>query len=313
MNFIDGHCDVLSKMLMDPGIDFLDDSRLVVTLPRLRQAHALLQTFAVYLPESLDPPRFKHLLESIDLFHRNILIHPEMRWVRTRGEFRRSAAEGKIGALLSLEGVDGLEGDPLLLRILYHLGVRMVGLTWNYANWAADGVGEPRAGGLTRRGKKLVKECEEMGIILDVSHLSEKGFWELTDICAQPFIASHSNVYEICAHPRNLKDDQIRAIVDRGGRIGMTFVPWFIDSGGKGTPSQLLLHMDRVCSLGGAGHIVLGSDFDGFDPPLLGLEHPGRMEDFADLLCRYYKPEEAENFMYRNWRSFLDDHLPDDL
>ncbi|MCZ4142781.1 dipeptidase, partial [Escherichia coli] len=130
--------------------------------------------------------------------------------------------------LLTLEGVDGLEGNLFYLQLCYEMGIRIVGLTWNYANWAADGVMEQRGAGLTEKGKALVGRCNEIGMLLDVSHLTEKGFWELTELSERPFIASHSNSYEVCPHVRNLKDDQIRAIVARNGRVGLTFVPWFV-------------------------------------------------------------------------------------
>src|SRR5262249_49420585 len=156
----DFHCDVLWKLLEDPSLSFEQDATnaLDVTHPRLRQARAILQTFAIYISERMEKSMIP-ILRSIDLFHRKVLTAPEMTFVRTSGDAAKLQSSGKIGALLSREGTDGLHGDLAMLRILFALGVRAVGLTWNHANWAADGVMEPRGGGLTKKGRALVEEC----------------------------------------------------------------------------------------------------------------------------------------------------------
>src|SRR5690606_34269437 len=124
---------------------------------------------------------------------------------------------------------------------------------------------EPRGGGLTARGRELVAECNRLGIALDVSHLSERGFWELMERTQDAPIASHSNAKALCSHPRNLTDEQIHAIIKTGGRIGITFVPYFLRAGGGAAIDDVLRHLEHICSLGGAGHVAFGSDFDGID------------------------------------------------
>ncbi|KAF9124260.1 hypothetical protein BGX30_001029 [Mortierella sp. GBA39] len=171
-------------------------------------------------------------------------------------------------------------------------GVRFLGITWNHANWAADGVMEKRKGGFTEKGKQLIELCNETGLLLDVSHLSEAGFWELAERSKRPFIASHSNAKTVCPHARNLNDEQIRAIAAMDGRIGITFVPYFVKEGpGPVVPADVLPHIERMCEQGAGNMLMFGSDFDGIETWIQNLEHPGRYPAFIDLLLARY-PED---------------------
>lgn len=311
MRVIDSHCDLLSKMLRHPEIDFKQESIYAdVSFPRLNKAGMALQFFAIYLSERSGHSPFQNVLAMIDLFHTRIAAHPGVAVVKTRSDWQTVSQSGKLGALLTLEGADGLEGSMTNLRVVYHLGVRCLGITWNYANWAADGVLEPRGGGFTNQGRQLVQECSRLGMLLDVSHLSEKGFWELTELTQKPFVASHSNAYGICPNPRNLKDDQIKAIDAMGGMVGLSFVPRFIKPS-EPAIKDLLLHIDHFCALGAEERIGFGSDFDGIEHPVPGLEHSGHYDRLANELYKRYRAEEADRFLYGNWHRFLQEHLPD--
>lgn len=309
---IDAHCDVLYKLFMNRKLDFYkNESGLDVTYERMKSSGIKAQFFAIYLPENLDRPNFEHLLEYIDIFHKKVARIGKVALIRNQGDLAAAINGDAIGAILSLEGADALAGNPMFTRILYYLGVRFIGITWNYANWAADGILEPRKGGLTKRGKKFIKECNDMGMLLDVSHLSVKGFWELAELSEVPFIASHSNALSVCPHPRNLDDEQIEAVIRADGRMGLTFVPWFVKQGGSATISDMLKHIDHVCSLGGKHHLGFGSDFDGIGEWVAGLEHAGRYGEFAELLSKHYKSEEVEGFLWKNWNRFLMKYLPE--
>lgn len=311
MKIFDAHCDVLSKLLENPNLDFAHGKEgLDVTLERMLESGIGVQNFAVYLPERWSG-EFKYVLESIDLFNERILIEPQMRFIRTKNDLRIASAEGRIGALLSLEGVDSLNGNLAYLRILYHLGVRSVGITWNRANWAADGVLEPRGGGFTARGEDLIMECNRLGLIMDVSHLSEKGFWELVEASGKPVIASHSNASAISPRLRNLTDAQIGSVIHNGGVIGITFVPPFVSVEEPVSMDKILLHIDHICSLGGSRHIGLGSDFDGIQQWIVGLEHAGHYDRLVNLLLKHYREDDVELFVYGNWFRFYMEHLPD--
>jgi membrane dipeptidase len=307
---IDGHCDALTKFYENPNLSFQDDSILDVTLKRLQDAGIHLQCFAIYMTSSIAEPSMEHIMKYIELFHRRILIHPEISFVRTRSELLQSTKDGRIGAMLTLEGADALQGNIERVETLYQLGVRCLGLTWNHANWAADGVLEPRQAPLSQKGRALVERCNKTGMILDVSHLAEPGFWELCERSSRPFIASHCNAYAVCPHPRNLKDDQIRALIQQGGLIGLAFVPFFINQKGPAEAKDLLQHIDHIAGLGGGHTLCLGSDYDGIDEWVSGLEHPGKLPAFKEWLSQYYSDDFVEGLFWRNAYSFYENQLP---
>ncbi len=305
MFIIDGHCDVISKLLKNQQADFYDSSVLDVTLPRLQAANIKLQCFAIYIPREWIATGFQSILKSVDLYEQHILNNQHILPIRTRADMDSLLTGSQIGALLTLEGVDGLMGDFMYLRTLHRLGLRAVGLTWNHANWAADGVGEPRGGGLTIIGRQLVKECEKLGILIDVSHLSEAGFWEVAAMAKRPFYVSHSNVFDICQHPRNLKKDQILEIIRVGGCIGLTFVPFFVSKNNPVIIEDLLRHIDYICECGGTDHLTFGSDFDGIDEWIVGLEHPGQYVNLKHILLQRYDEIEVEKWLFKNWFRFI--------
>lgn len=308
----DLHCDVLYKMLLDEHLtmDPPEGGKLDVTLGRLRRGGVGLQVFAVFLPEEL-PLSPEMALKEAELFWEKVAPLPGVAAVRSRAELRRARAEGSIAALLSLEGVDGLDGRWWALRLLHRLGLRLLGMTWNNANWASDGALEARGAGLTRAGRQLVAECENLGILIDVSHLSERGFWDLADAAKRPFFASHSNARALRDHPRNLSDEQIRALVAVGGIVGVTFVPSFLTDGESATIDDVLRHVEHICALGGADHIAFGSDFDGIERHVARLAHPGDYPNLAEALAKRYPDALVRGFLGENAFRFLENHLPE--
>ncbi|UUZ85994.1 dipeptidase [Paenibacillus sp. P26] len=314
MQIIDGHCDVLLKMYEDPQIDFFDPntSKLDVSYSGMVQGGVKIQCFAIYLPERITQPRFDHYLEYIDIFLRKIASDPRIRHIKTRGDLEAVMSGKQTGAILTLEGADAIGGNPVYTRTLHTLGVRIIGPTWNYANWAADGVLEPRQGGFSRRGKIFIKECCDLGILLDVSHLTERAFWDVAETTSKAFVATHSNVKTLCGHPRNLTDEQIREIIGRDGRIGLTFVPWFVKSPaqGKATIDDLLRHVEYLCALGAQNQITFGSDFDGISQWIPGLEKAGNYGHLVQALLKRYPDELVRRFLYGNWFRFLQQKLP---
>ncbi|KGE17449.1 dipeptidase [Paenibacillus wynnii] len=307
---VDFHCDALSKMQEMPDIVFKDDHRLDVTAERMAEGKVALQCFAIYLSSKRGRPRFEDVLGQIDHYRSGVLGLGGLQWLRWREETTNIGKDALSWGMLSLEGVDGLEGNLFYAQLCFELGVRFMGVTWNYANWAADGVLEQRNGGFTEKGRKLVEWCNESGMLLDVSHLSSAGFWELTELSKRPFIASHSNAAAICNHPRNLTDEQISALIAMDGRIGLTFVPWFVREGGEATSEELFGHIEHICSLGGEKQIMFGSDFDGIDAWVKGLEHSGKYSDFAEQLLRHFPEAFVKGWLFDNAITYLKCHLP---
>ncbi|RED66107.1 dipeptidase [Cohnella lupini] len=311
MRVADLHVDVLCKMLEYPDASWsgaIADARFDVNPERLRAGGVGLQVFALYLPDEI-PSDPESIFRAAELFWSEVLTVRGIKLVRRAGDIEAAIQEGKIGAILSLEGADGLQGKLWALRLLHKLGLRLLGPTWNHANWACDGALEPRGAGFTKAGRQLVTECENLGILLDVSHLSDRGFWELADRAKRPFFASHSNARSIKDNPRNLTDEQIEAIVSAEGIIGVTFVPWFVTSREPATIDDVLRHVEHICSLGGAGHIAFGSDFDGISRHVQGLEHPGRYPDLIEALLKRYPESFVEDMAGKNAIRFFTRNL----
>lgn len=311
MNIIDLHCDSLLKLWEAKGnLSFADGAELNTNKLNLQKGKVKVQCFAVFLePDIPSDYKFQAALEQIDYFYREVLgKNPEMRQISKWSDFER-LQDGDIGAMLTLEGVDAIGNDLTKLNILYQLGVRSIGLTWNHANLAADGAGEPRGGGLTLFGKEIVLWNNEHRVLTDVSHLCERSFWDVIEIARYP-IASHSNARKICNHPRNLTDEQARALFKKGGMVHVVYYPEFIRDGGEpAVIDDLIAHIDHFCSLGGKKHIGLGSDFDGISAFVLGLEDASKSQNLIEKLLQYFKEDDVKGFAYRN---FLE-HRPEDL
>jgi membrane dipeptidase len=308
---VDFHCDVISKMTDNDVISFMNDSRLDVTYERLQSGGVVLQCFAIYLLEKWGQPRFEYILKGIDVFRSKVLPTGNgMQWLRYKDEVNQMN-NSKSWGMLSIEGADGLEGNLFNVTTVFELGVRFLGLTWNYANWAADGVLESRNGGFTKKGRQLVELCNQIGLLLDVSHLSQAGFWELVELTERPFIASHSNAYNVCPNVRNLDNEQIKVIVSMDGRIGLTFFPWFVKEGnGEVTPLDIIPHIEHMCELGADKHLMFGSDFDGIDTWVTDLEHPGKYPNLVELLLKYYREEQVISWLSGNALTYLETYLP---
>ncbi|MEY7999622.1 dipeptidase [Clostridium sp. Mt-5] len=220
----------------------------------------------------------------------------------------------KLAIVIGMEGMDGFKGDVSLIDVMYRFGVRHGMLTWNRENEFATGVGSIHHDrGLTKSGIKLIKKMEELGMIVDVSHGNEKTFWDIYKNTTKPFIASHSNVYNLCNAPRNLKDDQIKAIGERNGVIGVNSWVDFIDKN-KPSAEKLANHIDYIVNLIGIDHVGFGFDFgDYIDPKTLssfqeenyiktpGIEDASRIPNLLNILKkRGYNNEDLERISYKN-------------
>ncbi|GIN87217.1 dipeptidase [Heyndrickxia sporothermodurans] len=302
MKIIDLHCDALMKLADGKGsLSYADSKELDTNKARLQKGETFVQCFAIFIDLDIkSDQKFQAALDQIYYFKNEVLgKNHEMKQI-TKWEDFDQLKENEIGAMLTLEGVDAIGNDIQKYSILHELGVLSVGLTWNNANLAADGAGEPRGAGLTSFGKELVQFNNQHKILTDVSHLCEKAFWDVMEIAKYP-IASHSNSKVLCNHVRNLTDQQARAMFDKGGLIHVVFNPPFINESGQASISDLIKHMDHFCSLGGVEQIGFGSDFDGISTKISKLENSSMYQNLINELLKYYSEEQVQGFAYQNF------------
>ncbi len=269
---IDGHVDLLYKMKKDKR-NFSEGSQTGhYDLPRMKKGNVLAVLLAIY-PSS----KLNHILRGLDLWFKFISnTVNEFVQIRNVGDFKKAQNLGKRGAVLHFEGAGGIDDKFRLLRIGAHLGLRSLGLSWSNVNKYATGAmfqDPQKTTGLTELGKKLVNEAQSLGITIDVSHLNDPSFWDFCEITEKPFFASHSNARSIANHPRNLTDDQIKAIHEKHGTVGINFSMGFLNAEQPGKEdynmglNSIKDHIDRIINISDINTIAIGSDFDGTTTP----------------------------------------------
>jgi membrane dipeptidase len=270
-----------------------------IDLPRLREGGMDVQVFAAFVHPREAPRGFARVTQLIDAFDRMVSEHRStMGRATTVGEIEALVAAGRVAAVLSVENGDALGGSAATLDTLYRRGVRIMGLTWNASNALADGALEHRHGGLTPFGKTIVRRMQQVGIVIDVSHLSEKSFWDVLAASTGPVMATHSDAAAVVPHPRNLSDAQLRALAGRGGVVGVNFYP---AHAGGGTIDRILRQIDYMVKIMGVDHVGLGSDFDGFTQKVRGLEDVSKLPNLtAGLLARGYTLEQIKKILGGN-------------
>ena len=302
MKLVDMHCDTLGALLhavMDreenpdaakqtDALPTLLHNSFHIDLEKLQKSQYLLQNFAVFifLREGENP--LEQALHMIDLYYRELeanqtIVAPVYTWQ----DILENQKAGKLSAMLTLEEGGICKGDLSFLRILYRLGARMMTLTWNFPNeighpnnnmqtrlphddpaWAERMKIPDTEHGLTERGIEFLAEMERLGMIIDVSHLSDAGFYDVLAHTTKPFVASHSNARSVCPHVRNLTDDMIRKLAERGGVTGLNFCADFLTEvpfGTKnpGTIDAIVAHARHIADVGGVECLGLGTDYDG--------------------------------------------------
>lgn len=309
--FVDGHCDTITR-LADRRAELLQNDG-QIDLGRLWQSGCALQVFAVWLDPYYYASPLRQTLKYLDYYFGQLEENRlEMGHVNTKADLDRHLRAGKVSTLLSLEGGEALEGELGVLRMLFQLGVRGLTLTWNNRNQ----LGEPAshgasAGGLTEFGKAVVREMNRLGMLVDVSHLSEAGFWDVARLAKAPFIASHSNAKAICPSGRNLTDDQIRAVADSGGVIGLNLYSSFLTQDGPADSSHLLRHAAHILEVGGEDVLGFGCDFDGIDTPPTDVPDVAALPQvFAQMEAEFGK-EVTEKMTHKNFLRVLGAVLPE--
>jgi len=301
----DAHCDTICRMINEGYSLEKSNKTGHLDIFRMQEGGIDIQIFAVFIEDIYKPDRsLRRALQLINSFEQEVKKnHSYISLARNFSQLQEIKSSGKIAAVLSIEGGEVLEGELGILNILYQLGVRLLTLTWNQRNQIADGIEEARTGsGLTNFGLQVIKEMNRLGMIIDVSHLSEKGFWEVVEQSQAPIVASHSNCYSLCSHPRNLKDEQLKAIADKRGVIGITFVPRFLtEKKGKVTIEEIIKHIDYLVEKIGIDYVGLGSDFDGISEVITELSDVSRLPVFTrGLLARGYSKKAVKKILGGN-------------
>lgn len=306
MYSIDLHCDTASRLLYENLK--LKESICKVDIEKLKKAKAKAQVFAHFIELNIVENPYTEFINMYNNFISEIKENEgSIEIVRNLNELENVNNKGKIGAFLSIEEGEVLEGKVERVEELYNMGIRFITLTWNFKN----SIGYPNAGykykdyGLTEKGKEIVLEMERVGIIPDCSHLSDGGFYDLIDICKKPFIATHSNARAITDHSRNLTDDMIVKLSEKGGVMGLNFCAPFLGSEKVPSINSMIQHIKHTRNVGGIDVLALGTDFDGIgnEVEIENIGEIGRLRDA--LLKEGFTNSEIDKIFYGNVKRVL--------
>ena len=302
----DSHCDTMSKAL-DSG-ESIADGKLHFTIEKVKGYRGVVQFFAAFIdPEFYNAP-MKRCLAIIRHFEDCIAQNGStMAKVTNYGEMIRALNEGKIASFLTVEGGEALDGGIESVQKLYDLGVRCLTLTWNFKNKIACGIfDDDKDEGISQYGKEVIREMNRLNMLIDVSHIANRSFWEVMELSQKSVLATHSNSKAIADYRRNLTDEQFKAIVQSGGMVGLNMCALFLNIKNKADVTDIVRHIDHFLSLGGENHIGLGADFDGIDDTPDDITSVDKMYLLADALLREgYSDELIHKIMYKNYFSFI--------
>ncbi|NJE76560.1 dipeptidase [Thermococcus sp. ES12] len=244
-------------------------------------------------------------LEVLNAFIRDIEESEHFELVTTVDGMKRTIEGGRVALWLGLEGGEPIGESIHLLEVFHRLGLRVLTLTWSLRNAIADGVFERTGGGLTNFGVEVVGKAEELGIVMDLSHINEAGFWDALEVTSFPVIASHSNARKLCDHPRNLTDEQLKAIAERDGVVGAVAIPSFVHRE-KPTLERYVEHIAYMADLIGYRHVGLGFDFVYYLPgwsgrSVEGFEDESRIPALVERLGENFSEKEIEAITFKNF------------
>ena len=333
MYIADMHCDTIMLIwlarregkeacLRDASVD---GKSLQIDLLKLKEGGSLIQNFALYADLQMEDGTspWTQFTEMAEIYHAEIAANPDLvREARSYNDIIRNRDAGLISSVMTVEEGGVLEGDLERLKLLHEEGVRMMTLTWNYENELgfpneipAEAETDyrqyfrfkPRTdNGLKTKGFEAVEAMENLGILVDVSHLSDAGFYDVAKTLKGPFVASHSNARSLCGCNRNMSDDMIRVVGEHGGVIGLNFCPDFLmeaesELACKSTIEGLARHARHMMDLGGREVVGLGTDYDGIGRDDLAIVNASEMQKLAEGLEQFgLTADEIEGICYRN-------------
>lgn len=302
---IDAHCDTASEIL-DRNEELLLNSR-HLSLKKLDNYKSYIQFFAAWIDKNSKNP-FIRAVEILDKIKQEVRKNSDtIEEIMCFSDVKNVISSGKHGAVYSIEDARALCGSLAAVRAFYDLGVRAITLAWNDDNKVTDGIASVRGAGLTSFGKEVVREMNRLNMMVDVSHITEKGFWDVLEVSDSPIMASHSNAKSLCSHRRNLNDSQISAVIEQKGIICVNIYPDFLSDNGFATVDTVIAHIDHILSLGGENNIGLGSDFDGVDRLIKDFSGP---DDYVKLFEKMsktgYSDELIDKITHKNMLNFME-------
>jgi membrane dipeptidase len=341
----DGHNDVLLALYereRGDGVTFFDRSETGhLDLPRAREGGFGGGFFAVYVPADpsdstpehtelpstgqfempLPPPLGLAYAQQTAMAMAALLFRIEagsdgrLKVVRTAGELEGCLRDGVLAAILHFEGAEAIDPELNALEVFYRAGLRSLGLVWSRPTAFGQGVPfafprSPDTGpGLTDAGKQLVRACNRLGIMVDLSHLNEQGFWDVARLSDAPLVATHSNAHALCASTRNLTDRQLDAIKESDGMVGLNFAVGFLREDGKNdddTPLEVMVRqIDYLAERVGIDRVGFGSDFDGAKMPRELRDVAGLPKLIAALRAHGFDDAALHKIAYQNWLRVL--------
>ena len=307
-HLIDTHCDTLVKAYEENKVLFKND--LHIDFERMMKYDSPMQFFAMWIDKKYFSNAYEKTNEYIDFFEKQLDENKSIvSKVLTYSDYLNNRKEGKISALLAIEGGEAIEDKIENLFSLYNRGVRSMTLTWNYANLIADGAGVEEPIGLTEFGREVIYNMNKLGMIVDVSHLADKSFWDVCGEAKKPFIATHSNARSICSHKRNLTDKQLKTLADRGGVTGLNIYSKFISDNDICDITDILKHVDHILNVAGEDVLGIGCDLDGIETMPEGFTGIESLEKLINALADRYGERIAEKIAYSNFARVLKDAL----
>ena len=309
--WIDIHCDTIDRVARSNGAADLRNGDLDINLCKMQKGGAMAQFFAIWTRThtslqraGMTLPPYDYVQWIYECYQKELAANADMiAPALTYSDILRNHEKGLISSVLSMEDAVALEEKIERVDAFHQMGVRMMSLTWNWEN----SLGYPQADdpdkmrlGLKPFGIDAVRRMEELGIIIDVSHLSDGGFWDVANHTGVPFAASHSCARALCDEGRNLTDDMLRAIGDRGGVCGVNFYAGFLRKGSRcATVEDIVRHARYIADAAGVDAVALGSDFDGIDAKPEFRDCAG-MPMLVDGLCRAFTEDEVEKICWKN-------------
>ena len=310
MRYIDLHCDTITELALHPERGTLAKNDLNIDMSKLKKGGCLVQDFAIWYDQKNPEDPWQYYKKLLQVFQRELKANPSLKQVKTSSDIDQCRKEGKIGAMLSIEGGEVLGGSLEKLKEVYEDGVRIITLTWNYPNELAFPNGmEDEGQGITKTGWDIIEAMHHYGILVDTSHLNDKGTEEILKSKGVAPIASHSDARAVTGHQRNLPDPLIRLFAEKGGLIGLNFSNHFTGDSEITKVENIVRHALHIRDIGGEDVLALGTDFDGIQPTL-EIEDASQMDKLVQgLLKGGFSEDQVEKVFYGNAERYLGEYL----